>query len=125
MSDFAFLSSSNSKQRTPGLSLDRKLLKMPRRPTILVIDDEPQSRHALRKFLVKAGYKVVEASTGVEALERISTDECDMIVVDPALRDMDGLDIIRRVRHQSSMPIIILSIRDDEQSNSCLRPRRG
>ena len=116
MSDYAFLSGSNSKQRRPGLSWTGKLLKMPRRPTILVIDDEPQSRHALRKFLVKAGYKVVEASTGVGALERISTDECDMIVVDPALRDMDGFDIIRRVRHQSSMPIIILSIRDDEQS---------
>jgi two-component system, OmpR family, KDP operon response regulator KdpE len=90
--------------------------KMPQRPTILVIDDEPPSRHALRKLFVKAGYKVEEARTGAGALERISTGECDMIVVDPALPDMDGFDIIPEVRHQSSMPIIILSPRDDEQS---------
>jgi hypothetical protein len=52
-----------------------------------------------RKLFVKAGYKVEAAHTGAGALERISTGECDMIVVDPPLPDMDGLDIIPGVRH--------------------------
>jgi two-component system KDP operon response regulator KdpE len=89
---------------------------MPRRPTILVIDGEPASRYALRKVLANAGYKVVEASTGAEALERISTDNCEMIVLDPALSDMDGFDVMRGVRQQSHLPVIVLSICGDEQS---------
>src|SRR5580693_2538670 len=89
---------------------------MPLRPTILVIDNEPASRHFLRKVLANAGYKVVEASTGAEAMDRISTNNCEMIVLDPALSDMDGLDVICGVRQQTQIPVIVLSTRDDEHS---------
>jgi two-component system KDP operon response regulator KdpE len=89
---------------------------MPLRPTILVIDNEPASRHFLRKVLANAGYKVVEASTGAEAMDRISTNNCEMIVLDPALSDMDGLDVICGVRQQTQMPVIVLSTRDDVHS---------
>jgi two-component system, OmpR family, KDP operon response regulator KdpE len=89
---------------------------MPRSPTILVVDDEAASRNALRKIFVGAGYQIVEASTCAEALERMSVQDCEMIVLDPALSDSDGLDLIRIIRRQSLMPIIVLSISDDERS---------
>jgi two-component system, OmpR family, KDP operon response regulator KdpE len=86
-------------------------------PIILVVDDEPASRIALRKIFVAAGYQFAGASTGAEALERMRTEErCEMmIVLDPALADMDGFDLIRMIRRQSLMPIIVLSIHDDER----------
>jgi two-component system, OmpR family, KDP operon response regulator KdpE len=89
---------------------------MPRGPTILVVDDEAASRNALRKIFVGAGYRIVEASTCAEAVERISAQNCDMIVLDPALSDGDGLDLIRMIRRQSLTPIMVLSISDDERS---------
>jgi two-component system KDP operon response regulator KdpE len=86
-------------------------------PIILVVDDEPASRIALRKIFVAAGYQFAGASTGAEALKRMRTEErCEMmIVLDPALADMDGFDLIRMIRRQSLMPIIVLSIHDDER----------
>jgi two-component system, OmpR family, KDP operon response regulator KdpE len=70
----------------------------------------------LRKIFVGAGYQIAEATTCAEALERVSAQDCEMIVVDPALSDRDGLDLIRIIRRQSLMPIIVLSISDDERS---------
>src|SRR5215470_11905096 len=88
---------------------------MPRGPTILVVDDEVASRIAMRKILISAGYQLVEAGSGAEALERISAQTCEMIVLDPALADMDGHDLIRVIRRRSLMPIIVLSTNDDER----------
>jgi len=85
-------------------------------PTILVVDDELASRIALRKILVGAGYQFVESSSGAEALERMSAQTCEMIVMDPALADMDGYDLICGIRRQSLMPIIVLSTSDDERA---------
>ena len=89
---------------------------MSRGPTILVVDDEAASRNALRKIFVGAGYQIAEATTCAEALERMSAQDCEMMVLDPALSDRDGLDLIRIIRRQSLMPIIVLSISDDERS---------
>ena len=89
---------------------------MPRGPTILVVDDEAASRNDLRKIFVGAGYQLVEASTCAEAIERMSAQKCDLIVLDPALSDRDGLDLIRIIRRQSLMPILVLSVSDDERS---------
>src|ERR1700680_3333172 len=88
---------------------------MLRGPTILVVDDEVASRKALRKILVGAGYQFVEASSGAEALQRMSAQSCEMMVLDPELSDMDGFDLIRVIRRQSFMPIIVLSISNDER----------
>ena len=89
---------------------------MLRGPTILVIDDEAASRMALREVLVAAGYQFVGASSGTEALERMSTEKCEIIILDPALAYMDGFELIRLIRRQSLMPIITLSTSDDERS---------
>jgi two-component system KDP operon response regulator KdpE len=85
-------------------------------PTILVVDDELARRIALRKILTSAGYQFVEVSSGTEALERMNAQPCEMMVLDPALADMDGYDLIRVIRRQSLTPIIVLSTSDDERS---------
>lgn len=85
-------------------------------PTILVVDDELASRIILRRIFLGAGYRYVDASTGAQTLERMSEGICDVIVLDPALADMDGFDLIRVIRHRSAMPIIVLSAKDDERA---------
>jgi len=85
-------------------------------PTILVVDDEVATRIALRKLLMGAGYQFLEAGSGIEALGRISAQSCEMIVLDPVLADIDGYDLVRAIRRQSLMPIIVLSTSDDEHS---------
>src|SRR5215469_7067252 len=89
---------------------------MVRGPTILVVDDELASRIALRRIFARAGYRYVDASTGAEALERMSEHRCEIIVLDPVLADMDGFELIRVIRHRSAMPIIVLSTSDDERA---------
>ena len=84
--------------------------------TVLVVDDEVASRIGLRKVLMGEGYQFVEASSGAEALERMSAQTCEMIVLDPALADMDGYDLIGVIRRQSLVPIIVLSTSDDERA---------
>jgi len=103
---------------TPPVSSkdEKSSVVMLRGPTILVIDDEAASRMALREVLVAAGYQFVGASSGTEALERMSTEKCEIIILDPALADMDGFELIRLIRRQSLMPIITLSTSDDERS---------
>ena len=56
-----------------------------------------------------AGYQVIEASSGAEALDRMGAQTCEMIIQDPAVADMDGYDLIREIRRQSWLPIIVLS----------------
>jgi two-component system KDP operon response regulator KdpE len=89
---------------------------MLRGPTVLVIDDEQASRIGLRRVLEAAGYQFAGASTGAEALERMGTETCEMIILDPALTDMDGFALIRVIRHQSRIPILVLSASGDERS---------
>jgi len=95
---------------------DRKFGRMAGRPTILVADDELASRIALRKILMRAGYQLLEASSGAEALEKASAQTCEMIVLDPELTDMDGYDLIPELRRQSLPPIIGLSTSDEERA---------
>jgi two-component system, OmpR family, KDP operon response regulator KdpE len=82
---------------------------------ILVIDDELQIRRFLRVVLDANGYAIIEASTGKEGIYKTSTENPDCIVLDLGLPDMDGLDVLKKVREWSTVPIIILSVRDDEK----------
>ncbi|MGE0279010.1 MAG: response regulator [Rhizobiaceae bacterium] len=84
------------------------------RPRVLVVDDEPQIQRFLRPALDAAGYEVVEAMTGADALKLAVTTAPALIILDLGLPDMDGKDIIARLRAWSQMPIIILSARDME-----------
>ncbi|MBB3978009.1 two-component system KDP operon response regulator KdpE [Rhizobium azooxidifex] len=81
---------------------------------ILVVDDEPQIQRFLKPALMAAGYDVVEAATGAEALKAVATQAPDLMVLDLGLPDMDGKDIIASLRGWSEIPIVILSARDRE-----------
>lgn len=77
--------------------------------TILVVDDEPAILHALTSALTARGYAVRQALTGQSAIDMVAVDPPDAIVLDLRLPDIDGVEVCRRVRTSSSVPIIVLS----------------
>jgi two-component system, OmpR family, KDP operon response regulator KdpE len=79
---------------------------------VLVVDDEPQIRRALRTGLQARSYDVVEAASGEEALVQLAAKEPDLVILDLGLPDLDGSDVIRRLRSWSRVPVIVLSVRD-------------
>jgi two-component system KDP operon response regulator KdpE len=83
--------------------------------TILVIEDEPQMRRFLRGSLATEDCKLIEATTGAEGLSLASAHPPDIVLLDLGLPDMDGLEVTRRLREWSRVPIIVLSARGQEQ----------
>jgi two-component system KDP operon response regulator KdpE len=82
---------------------------------ILVIDDEPPIRKLLRVGLSAHGYQIVEASNGKMALDRLSEQAPDLVILDLGLPDMAGHELLRTIRARNdSVPIVVLSSRDDE-----------
>ena len=81
---------------------------------ILLIDDDIQIRRFLKVGLAAGGFKVTEARTGAAALERLANDEYVLIILDIGLPDMNGLDVLREIRKTSQIPVIVLSVRNDE-----------
>lgn len=81
---------------------------------VLVVDDEPQILRFLRPALNAAGYDVIEAEDGETALRKVATMAPDLIVLDLGLPDMDGKEVITRLRSWTQIPIVILSARDRE-----------
>jgi len=79
---------------------------------VLVVDDEPQIRRALRTSLEAHGYQVQTASNGEEAVVAAAESGLDLVFLDLGLPDIDGTDVIRRVRSFSPVPVIVLSVRD-------------
>jgi DNA-binding response OmpR family regulator len=82
--------------------------------TILVVDDEPRITQLVRDYLESAGFAVVTAADGREALMRVRTERPDLVVLDLGLPHLDGLDVTRRLRREGELPIIMLTARDDE-----------
>jgi two-component system, OmpR family, KDP operon response regulator KdpE len=82
---------------------------------ILVVDDEPQMRRALRASLNAHGYEVVEAQSGEEALRKLDAQVCDFVLLDMNLPGRDGLATCRTIRAASEVPVIIVSIRSSER----------
>jgi DNA-binding response OmpR family regulator len=87
---------------------------MPDAQTILLVDDEDAVQKLLAYPLERDGFRVLQARDGDEALERFSTEQVDLVVLDIMLPRLDGLEVCRRLRAQSSVPIIMLTARDDE-----------
>jgi len=83
--------------------------------TILLIEDEPQMERFLRIVLQGQGYNFYEAQTGQEGLTQAATRSPDIILLDLGLPDIDGLEVTRRLREWSDIPIIVLSAREQEQ----------
>ncbi|GMK37319.1 DNA-binding response regulator [Paenibacillus sp. CCS19] len=82
---------------------------------ILVIDDEPQIRKLLRVTLTAHHFDIEEASTGEEGIALASMHPPDLIVLDLGLPDMPGLEVMRRIREWTSLPIIVLTAKDREE----------
>jgi len=80
---------------------------------ILIVDDEKPIRRFLKISLASTGYTVIEAATGKDALEKSSSSHPDVIILDLGLPDIDGIEVIRRIRERAKTPIIILSVRDE------------
>jgi two-component system, OmpR family, response regulator len=81
---------------------------------ILVADDDGHIREVVRFALEKAGHRVIEAADGAAALQRFAEQPIDVIVLDILMPELDGIDVCRKVRAQSRVPILFLSSRDDE-----------
>ena len=84
------------------------------RPSVLVCDDEPQIVRALRVILRDAGFEAVPAGSGEEALDLVAVRPPQAAIIDLMLPDMDGVEVTRRIREWSEMPIVVLSAIGDE-----------
>lgn len=83
--------------------------------TILIVDDEPRLRDVLRLNLELERYRVTEAATGYEAVERLREDLPDLIILDVMMPEMDGFTALRHIREISTVPVIMLTVRTDER----------
>ncbi len=86
---------------------------MSRTPTVLVVDDEPQIRRLLRVTLEAADLSVKVSDTGSGAIRETAYLKPDCLVLDLGLPDVDGIDVVRRIREWSDVPILILTVRDE------------
>jgi two-component system, OmpR family, KDP operon response regulator KdpE len=87
----------------------------PMKPVVVVIDDEVQLRRLLRVSLEANGYKVFESPDGQHGFEEVAARHPDIVVLDLGLPDMDGIEVLVRLREWTSVPIIVLSVRESEQ----------
>jgi len=83
--------------------------------TILLIEDEPQMRRFLRVTLQSHGYDLIESPSGQDGLAQATTRNPDVILLDLGLPDIDGLEVLLKIREWSQVPVIILSAREQEQ----------
>ncbi|MDX1663147.1 MAG: response regulator [Candidatus Promineifilaceae bacterium] len=87
--------------------------------TVLVVDDEPMARTLLRLMLVRAGFEVVEAEDGFDALEKVQANVADIMILDIMMPGMDGFTVCETVREQHNndeLPILLLSAKTDAES---------
>jgi DNA-binding response OmpR family regulator len=87
---------------------------MPDASTILLVDDEDSVQKLLTYPLERDGFRVVQARDGEEALRKFGDEPVDLVVLDLMLPKLDGLEVCKRLRAQSTVPIIMLTARDDE-----------
>jgi len=86
------------------------------RPHIVVVDDEPQITRVLRTSLTAQGYEIRVANDGESALEIVKDFVPDLVITDLAMPHMDGIELCRRLRKTSQVPILVLSVRGEERS---------
>ncbi|MGD2207575.1 MAG: response regulator transcription factor [Anaerolineae bacterium] len=87
----------------------------PTEKLILVVDDEPKMIRFVRMNLELEGYQVAEAGSGMETLEKVRDDLPDLVVLDVMMPEMDGFETLRRLREISTVPVIMLTVKGDEE----------
>ena len=83
---------------------------------VLVVEDERALRHALRMYLQREGFSVIEAENGLDGLSLLRRGEIDLALIDVMLPELDGFELVRRIRRESTLPIILLTARGEETS---------
>jgi DNA-binding response OmpR family regulator len=86
----------------------------PRRRRVLVVDDEPKIRDLIRRYLQADGFDVAEAADGAAALDTLADYDPDIIVLDVMMPVLNGLDVLRRLRGTSQVPVLLLTANDEE-----------
>jgi two-component system KDP operon response regulator KdpE len=81
---------------------------------ILIVDDEPRMRRFVRMNLDLEGYEVIEADNGLAALTKVRDDMPDLVLLDVAMPEMDGFETLERIREVSTAPVIMLTVKSDE-----------
>ena len=81
---------------------------------ILIVDDEARMRRFMQMNLELEGYRVIEAGNGLEALDRVRDDLPDLVLLDVMMPEMDGFEALGIIRETSTVPVIMLTVRDDE-----------
>ncbi|HXD99775.1 MAG TPA: response regulator [Candidatus Acidoferrum sp.] len=84
-------------------------------PVVVLIEDEAQIRRFLRATLTGQGYRLFETTTGADGVVEVASRQPDVVIVDLGLPDMDGLEVIRRLREWTAVPVIVLSARGQER----------
>jgi DNA-binding response OmpR family regulator len=87
---------------------------MPDSSTILLVDDEDSMQKLLAYPLEREGFRVLQARDGEDALRQFQSEQVDLVVLDLMLPKLDGLEVCKRLRAESEVPIIMLTARDDE-----------
>ncbi len=80
---------------------------------VLVVEDDPQMVRALALTLSARGYEVLTATTGSDALDTLRRRGCDAVILDLGLPDVDGIEVLRAIRHDNKVPVLVLSARSD------------
>src|SRR6185437_1168726 len=83
-------------------------------PLVLVVEDEVPMRKFLRAFLSGAGFRIEEAATGQQALKMAATSPPDVVLLDLGLPDMDGQDVLQKLRDWLKAPIVVVSVRNKD-----------
>jgi DNA-binding response OmpR family regulator len=86
----------------------------PRSISVLVVDDEPKLVDVVRMNLEVEGYRVLEATNGLEALDRLKADLPDLVLLDVMMPELDGFETLKRIREVSHVPVIMLTVRNEE-----------
>ncbi|MCG3210210.1 MAG: KDP operon transcriptional regulatory protein KdpE [Anaerolineae bacterium] len=81
---------------------------------VLIVDDEARMRRFMQMNLDLEGYRVIEASNGLEAIDRVREDLPDLVLMDVMMPEVDGFEALRIIRETSTVPVIMLTVRDDE-----------
>lgn len=82
--------------------------------TVLIADDESEIRNLLRLYLEKDGYQVLEAEDGIQAAKLIAKEEIDLVLLDIMMPGMDGYQVLRKIRENSNIPVMILSAKNQD-----------
>jgi DNA-binding response OmpR family regulator len=82
--------------------------------SVLLVEDEENLASLVRAYLEKEGYNVISVTSGAEALRAVEAEPVRLVVLDLNLPDMDGLDVCRQIRTRSSVPVVMLTARDEE-----------